>query len=172
MSKFRSTNGKYFTRQLFWEEWTQLGLEFRTTKPLFSLYRDREGVINLGKLYVKHADPSGYKVSQEVFEGDYTLWTVLMGCRWFLAAKEVWDRELDAKLYSEGMEEIRELAKNGMPAQKLAASKFLATKAYRKDNSTQNKGRPKREDIDRAAKDLAASDRDFEEDLKRIRKGN
>lgn len=168
MSRFISSNGKYYTRQLFWEESIQLLIEKRTIKPMFSLYRDREGLINLGKVYVKCADPSGYKVAQELFDGDYTLWTVLMGCRWFVAAKEVWDRELDAKLYSEGMEEIRTLAKDGMPAQKLAAAKFLATKAYRKDNSA-SKGRPSRQDVDRAAKDLAATELDLEADLKRIK---
>ena len=171
MSRFRCSNGKYYTRQLFWDEYIQLELAKRTIEPLFSLYKDKPGLINFGKVYVECADPSGYKVAQKILDGDYTLWTVLTGCRWFISAKEVWDRELDAKLYSEGLEEIRELAKNGMPAQKLAASKFLATKAYRKDNSTSSKGRPKREDIDRAARDLAASDRDLEEDIKRIRKG-
>lgn len=168
MSRFKATNGKYFTRQLFWEEYIMLPIVSRTNKPIFSLFSDKPDCINFGKVYVDLADPSGYKVAQEVLDGDYTLWTVLSGCRWFIAAKELWDRELDAKLYSEGLEEIRELAKNGMPAQKLAASKFLATKAYKRDNSA-SKGRPKREDIDRAAKDLAATDLDLEADLKRIK---
>lgn len=165
---FKSGSGKYYTRQLFWEEFIDLPLEKRTREPLFSLYNDKPGMINFGKVYVRCADPSGYKVAQEVLEGDYTLWTVLMGCRWFVAAKELWDRELDAKLFSEGLEEIRTLAKEGMPAQKLAASKFLATKAYRKDNST-SKGRPTKESVDRAARDMAVADRDLEEDLKRIK---
>jgi hypothetical protein len=167
LSKFRCASGKYYTRQLFWEESIDLPLEKRTIEPFFSLYKDKEGVINFGKVYVRCADPSGYKVAQEILEGDYTLWTVLMGCRWFVAAKEVWDRELDAKLYSEGMEKIRDLAENGMPAQKLSAAKFLANKEYRKDKSTL-KGRPKREEIDKAAKALAEHEQDFENDLKRI----
>lgn len=171
MNKFKCGSGKYYTRQLFWEEHIQLMIENRTIKPLFTLYKDKEGLINVGKAYVRLADPSGYKVAQEVFEGDFTLWTVLMGCRWFVAAKEVWDRELDAKLYSEGMDEIRLLAKEGMPAQKLAAAKFLATKAYKKDNSV-SKGRPRREDIDKAAKELAATDRDLEDDIRRIKGAN
>jgi hypothetical protein len=171
LSKFKASNGKYFTRQLFWEQFIELPLESRTREPLFSLYNDKPGMINFGKTYVRLADPSGYKVAQEVLDGDYTLWTVLTGCRWFIQAKELWDRELDAKLFSEGMDEIRLLAKEGMPAQKLAASKYLANKEYKKDR-TQSKGRPKREEIDRAAKALADSERDLDEDLKRIRGTN
>lgn len=167
-SRFKSSTGKYYTRQLFWEEWIDLPIDKRVIEPLFSLYKDKPGVVNFGRVYVEEADPSGYKVAQRVFEGDFTLWTVLTSCRWFIAAKEIWDKELDAKLYSEGLDEIRALAKEGMPAQKLAASKFLATKAYKKDNSA-SKGRPKREDVDRAARDLAAHDRDIEGDLNRIR---
>jgi hypothetical protein len=169
MPSFRGVSGKYYTRQLFWEEWIELPLEKRVQDPFFSLHKDKPGLINFGRVYVEEADPSGYKVAQRLLDGDFTLWTVLMGCRWFVAAKEIWDRELDARLYSEGMDEIRELAKTGMPAQKLAAAKFLATKAYKKDNST-SKGRPKREDVDKAARELAASERDIEDDLKRIKK--
>jgi hypothetical protein len=168
MSRFRGVSGKYYTRQLFWEEWIELTLEKRVADPMFTLHKDKPGLINFGRVYVEEADPSGYKVAQRLFDGEYNLWTVLMGCRWFVAAKEVWDRELDAKLYSEGMDEIRNLAKEGMPAQKLAAAKFLATKAYKKDSSA-GKGRPRREDIDRAARDLAATEKDLEDDLKRIK---
>lgn len=168
MSRFKGVTNKYFTKQLFWEQYILLATEFRTREPLFTLHKDKEGLINVGKVYVEEGDPSGYKVAQRIFDGDYTLWTVLLGCRWFLAAKEVWDRELDAKLYSEGMDEIRALAKDGLPAQKLAAAKFLATKQYRKDNSS-SKGRPKREDIDKAAKDLALTERELAEDVKRIK---
>lgn len=168
MSKFRAENGQYFTRQLFWEMYIDLPHERRVTEPLFTLYKDKEGLINFGKEYIKTKDPTGYKVAQKLFDGDYTLWTTLQSCRWFIAAKEVWDREIDACLVSEGIDAIREMARDGMPAQKLAAAKFLATKAYRKDNSA-SKGRPKREDVDKAAKDLAVQEKDLHDDLQRIR---
>lgn len=168
MSRFKGRTGKYYTRQLFLEQSVEIGHDYKSCDPLFTLHKDKPGLINFGKVYVELGDPSGYKLAQEILDGDYTLWTILMGCRWFTAAKELWDRELDAKLYSEGMDQIRLLAKEGMPAQKLVAAKFLANKEYRKDKSTQ-KGRPKREDIDRAAKDMAASERDLEDDMNRIR---
>lgn len=167
MSRFRADNGQYFTRQLFWEMSIDLPIDRRVIEPMFTLYKDKPNLINMGKEYVKLRDPTGHKLARKLFDGDYTLWTVLLGCRWFIAAKEVWDRELDAALVSEAIDQIRELAKDGMPAQRLAAAKFLATKAYRKDNSA-GKGRPKREDVDKAARDLAANERDLEEDLKRI----
>jgi biopolymer transport protein ExbB/TolQ len=102
---------------------------------------------------------------------DYKQWTVLMGCRWFVAAKEMWDKEMDAMLQSEALAQIESIMKDGAPAQKLAAAKYLANKEYRKDRSA-SKGRPQRADIDRAARDLAASDRDLQEDLKRITNTN
>lgn len=168
LKSFRSDNGQYFTRQLFWDLWIELPLEKRVIEPLFTLHKDKEGYINFGREYVKTKDPTGYKIAQKLLGGDYTLWTVLLGCRWFAAAKELWDRELDAALASEGMDAIREMARDGMPAQKLAAAKFLAQRLYRKEAGT-TKGRPKKDDIDKAARDLAVNERDLEEDLKRIR---
>jgi hypothetical protein len=167
-SRFRGTSGKYFTRQLFWDEYITLTTEYRVFTPIFSLHKDKEGLINFGKVYVEEGDPTGYQLTQRILDGEYNLWTTLMSCRWFVAAKAIWDRELDAKLVSEGMKEIRTLAKDGLPAQRLAAAKFLATKSYRKDGAA-SKGRPKQDDIDKAAKDLAATERDIIEDLKRIK---
>jgi hypothetical protein len=168
MSRFTTSGGNYYTRQLFWEESITLPIEKRMIKPFFTLYKDRPNTLNFGKAYIKSKDPTGYTVAQELLDGDYTLWTVLMGCRWFLAAKEVWDRELDAALSSEGLKAIREMAEDGMPAQKLAAAKYLANKEYRKDK-TANKGRPKREEVDRAARELAANEKDIQADLDRIK---
>jgi len=98
---------------------------------------------------------------------DYNHWTTLMGCRWFVAAKEIWDREMDAAIKSEAMDEITLLCKEGLPAQRLAAAKYLANAEYKRTLAT--KGRPRQIDIDRAARDMAATDRDIAEDLKRIK---
>jgi hypothetical protein len=153
---------------LFWDLWIELPIERRVIEPLFTLYKDKEGYVNFGREYVKTKDPTGYKVAQKLLGGDYTHWTVLCGCKWFLAAKELWDRELDAALASEAMDEIRVLVREGMPAQKLAAAKFLATQGYRKKD-VNTKGRPAKSDVERAARDLAMQEKDLEEDLKRIR---
>lgn len=170
MTNFRAPNGNYYTRQLFWEEYIDLPIEKRAIEPKFTLYKDKPNLINFGKVYVQLKDPSGYRLAEKLFDGDYTLWTVLLNCRWFQAAKEVWDRELDASLVADGLEAIRDMAVNGMPAQKLAAAKYLANKEYRRDR-TAGKGRPSKDDVAKAARDLAINDRDLQEDFKRIQKG-
>jgi hypothetical protein len=167
-TKFTSSNGRYYTKQLFWEEWVNLTVDQRTAEPLFSLYKDKPGMVNFGKRYVELRDPTGYKISQELL-ASYSHWQTLLSCRWFVTAKALWDKEMDAMLRSEAFQVIQELSETGLPAQRLAAAKYLANQEYRKDH-TASKGRPKREDVDRAAKELAANDRDIAEDLKRIRK--
>ena len=167
MSDFVASNGKMFTRQLFWEEWVDLPIEQRTTDPAFTLYRDKPGLINFGKKYVELRDPTGYAVSQELL-GDYSHWQTLMRCKWFLAAKESWDRELDAALASEAMAKIRTLLADGLPAQQLAAAKYLANREYRKDKAA-TKGRPSNDQIVKEAARQAEYNRELEEDAKRIR---
>src|SRR5687768_13836907 len=120
---FKAGNGKYLTRQLFWEQWITLTHEERVTEPSFSLHKDKPDCINFGKAYVESRDPTGYKVAMELL-GDYNHWTALMSCRWFVAAKEIWDREMDAALTSEAMQKIHQLMTEGLPAQQLAAAKY------------------------------------------------
>lgn len=165
---FKASNGKYYTRQLFVEEFSNLPIDQRSiAAPLFSLHKDKPGLVNFGKAYVDSRDPTGYKVATQLLDS-YNHWQALMTCRWFLAAKELWDKEMDAAIKSEAMQEMMLILKEGLPAQRLAAAKYLAGAEYKKDKSA-SKGRPKREDIDRAAKELAANERDIEDDLKRIK---
>jgi hypothetical protein len=168
MNNFKASNGKYYTRALFWEESIDLSNDARVIPPVFTLYKDKPNLINFGKAYVETRDPTGYKVTQELLNGDYNLWTVLMNCTWFLAAKEMWDRELDAALSSEGMEKIRVMLTDGLPAQQLAAAKYLANKEYRKDK-TATKGRPSSEQVTRQAREQAAIEKELAEDFKRIK---
>lgn len=166
MTQFKAGNGKYFSKQLFWEEWINLPIDQRVINAPYTLHRDQPDRINFGKKYIELRDPTGYKVSQELLDS-YNHWTTLMSCRWFVAAKELWDKEMDAAITSEALDQIGILAKDGMPAQRLAAAKYLANKEYKKDKNA-SKGRPRQVDIDRAARDMAATDRDVLEDLKRI----
>lgn len=162
----KASNGKYYTRQLFWEEWIDMSDAEKIMDPPFTLYKDKPGKINFGKEYVRRDDPTGYRVAVEVL-GDYRLWTTLMKTKWFQSAKKIWDDELEAKLASQGIEKIKELMEHGMPAQQLAAAKYLANREYSRDSKA-SKGRPSNAQVAEAAREEAAVERHLAEDFKRI----
>lgn len=166
MNKFKSSNGRYYTRQLFWEESIEMANSAKAVEPMFTLYTDKEGLINFGKEYVESEDPTGYKVSQKLLDG-YRMWTILMQAKWFQTAKKLWDEELDARLSSKGIEKLQEMLENGKPQQQAAAAKYFADKEFRKDK-TRSKGRPSKAQIaEEVRKEALLSDK-FSEDYKRI----
>ncbi len=168
MNKFLADNNKFFTKQLFWEQWSELPLDRRTVEwPPFCLHRDRENCINFGKEYVKYRDPTGYKVATKLL-GDYQHWIALNACTWFKAAREMWDEELDQILKEEAFRKIRELMVDGQPAQQLAAAKYLANAEHRRE-AKGGKGRPSKEAIEKETRRVAAVERELADDFQRIR---
>jgi uncharacterized protein YoaH (UPF0181 family) len=90
-----------------------------------------------------------------------------MKTKWFPAAKKLWDEELEAKLASKAIDKIQELMEHGLPAQQLAAAKYLANKEYRRDSKA-TKGRPTSAQIAEAAREEAIVDKQLAEDFQRI----
>lgn len=162
---FRNEHNQRYTKQLFYETMRDLPLEERVIEPVFSLYFDREGLVNFGKEYIKDADPSGYTTAIRLL-GDYGHWNHLLKAKWFRDAVETWNEELDAKLYSEGMAKIRELAKSDEKSA-LAAARFLATQGY-KDKTATKRGRPSKIEVQGALKQAREEAEGLEEDGKRI----
>lgn len=165
-SSFIGGNGVFFTRQLFWEQAIELPEGVKSKEPIFTLHKDKPGLINFGKRYVELRDPTGYKISQELLYS-YDHWRSLLNSKWFLVAKELWDQELDALIQSEALDVIRTQAKEGQPAQALAAAKYLANKDYRKDKK--DVGRPLKRMVDAEVKKMADQERDIQDDFSRIR---
>ena len=165
-----SLNKKY-TKQLFYEPWTLLSKDYRTVEhPPFTLYNERKGHISFGRRYIFLADPSGYEITQELLKGDYSHWLELMKCPWFLTAKEQWDKELEAKLYSEGLKVLRMIAQ-GDTAQAMQAAKILVGKDYspNKIRSKPARGRPTTEEVQGALKQETDAQKTLQDDLARIR---
>jgi len=171
-SPFRNQTNQRYTKQLFHDMQQTMTIEDRLIKPMFTLHHDQPGLINFRKVYVALGDPTGYKVSQEYLE-DYSHWELLMKSPWFREAKEVWDRELDAKLSSEGLTAIRAFAdgiEDVPPALQLQASKYLADKQYRKVlKEAPARGRPSKEEVTGELKKAVADTADIASDLARIR---
>lgn len=165
---FRTSMGARRSRALFYELWINLPVADRPEAPVFSLHIDRPGVLNLGRVYVELADPTGYKLSQLYLES-YDHWTFLMRSSWFREAKEIWDVELDAKLASEGLDTIRSFSEGieGVPSSvTLAAAKFLANKDYKAKRT--GAGRPTKAEIAGNLKTETEAAQTFADDAARI----
>ncbi len=166
--------GTYYTAQLFYERYTRMPVEKKVGSPKFTLHRNIDGFINFGARYVALEDPTGYKVTQELLNGEYAHWVTLMEQKWFRDAKAVWDKELDAKLMARGLDSIMQIARGDdeevKPPVRLQAAKFLATRGYVLPEQKSNRGRPTKEEVEGELKREAGIQATLSEDLARIGK--
>jgi len=99
--------------------------------------------------------------------GEFGYWQYLCSVKWFLEAKEDWDKELDAKLKSEGLAKIRQLAEGDDP-KALNAARYLANLEYKK-TGTPKRGRPTKEEIEGNLKQELRNRTEVDEDADRIK---
>lgn len=164
---YRNENNQRYTRQLFYEQWSQLPTENRIVKPAFTLYHTKEGMTNLGREYINDCDPTGYTTAIRIF-GEYSYWKHLLKASWFREAVRVWDEELEAKLYAQGLAKIRDLA-NSDDKGALTAAKYLANKEFKLDRKGPVRGRPSNDEVEGKLAQAAQDVSDLESDAARIR---
>jgi hypothetical protein len=116
--------------------------------------------------YVKDGDMSGYKTSVRLL-GDYGYWKYLLRAGWFRDAVQAWNEELEAKLYSEGMDKIRAIATSDDKGA-LAAARFLANREFKLDKKSNVRGRPSKEEVEGRVNEMAREVSDTESDAVRI----
>ena len=96
------------------------------------------------RVYVDVCDPTDYKAAM-VLIGQWEHWTMLLECKAFMVELEKWRKEVEVKLRSEGVIELRRQAKD---IKGTAAAKWLAEQGVVK-----TKGRvPKNMEDNSAAK--------------------
>lgn len=167
---FKNASNQRYTKQLFYETWSTLVEDYRVFRPPFTLNSDIKGLINFGRRYIQDADPSGYTTAMALL-GDFAHWEYLMKSPWFKAAKAEWDRELEAKLYAEGMQKLREILTEGDDAKALQAAKILIDpKHYSPERKAAvgKRGRPTSEEIEGELKEQARQAHEFAKDAERI----
>ncbi len=164
---YRNENNQRYTRQLFYEQWSQLPMENRVMEPAFTLYHNKEGYKNLGREYVNDCDPTGYTTALRIF-GEYSYWKYLLKASWFREAVRTWDEELEAKLYAQGLAKIRDLV-NSDDKGALTAAKFLANKEFKLDRKGSVRGRPSTEEVEGRLAQVAQDTSDLASDAARIR---
>ncbi len=164
---YRNESNQRYSKQLFHDQWIQLPIESRVIEPVFTLFYPKDGLICLRTEYVNDADPSGYTTAVRLFH-DYGYWKHLLKAGWFRDAVRIWDEELEAKLYAEGLAKIRELA-NSEDKGALTAAKYLANREFKASTQGPKRGRPSSEEVEGRLNQEAEAKSDLENDAARIR---
>lgn len=102
------------------------------------------------RVYVECADPTDYAACQRLL-GSWDHWQLLLECKGFMEHLQRWRDEVDAKLRSEAIAELKHQSKG---AKGTMAAKWLAERGA----VPMKRGRPRKEEqptaeVDRAKKD-------------------
>lgn len=157
---YRNKNNVLLLRGLFLETSSNPDTVIYTLKD-----HDHRGYPSLKRLYLETADPTEYTFAITHLES-WPHWKMLTEASWFEPTIAIWREELELKLRAEALSTIIKTAK-GDTRDALQASKYIADKGYDKEKST--KGRPSKEQIARAAFDLAEDHTQVEQDFERLK---
>lgn len=160
--EYKDPVGRYFTEGLFWE--TSRNRE--KYPPVFTLKdKEHQGCPSLKEQYMLAEDPTEYFFATTVL-GSVEHWEQLCRCTWFKPHVTQWRKELDALLRAKAVEIAKQImTTDERGSTRLSAAKFIVERAWEQKGA---KGRPKKADVERAAKELAESNLVLEEDWTRI----
>ena len=148
--ELKDAQGRYKTQSLFVET-LDYRVEANGYSPVFTLKANdlEDGTPSLKRMYLEFMDPSEFLFAEAVF-GTFEHWQKLTECAWFQPHLEQWRKELDLKLMSVGVAELRKQAKNG----NVQAAKALMDKKWK---DTKPVGRPKKaKTVDTGEEDVTA----------------
>lgn len=118
------------------------------------------------KVFLECEDLTEYEPALKLV-GDWREWERLKrDSQPFRIAVQEWRAELQRKLQSAARRKMLDLAKNGSESAKLQATKWLA--AHAEGKSPSKRGRPKKADIEAAAREQAADSQRTKDELERI----
>jgi hypothetical protein len=115
------------------------------------------------RLFVEFGEPTGYQFAINVL-GSYSTFRALEQGRHTKKLVAEWIEELEVKLHSEQIQHLRALSE-GEGNTAYQAAKLLVTQEYKEKDK---KGRPKKEDIAKAAKKELDLTNDIGDDFKRL----
>lgn len=156
----KDCQGKWRTYSLFVEH-KQPGF-----KPMFTLQDERcQDVHSLKELYISydHAPNNEYDFAI-LHIGSYVQWQRLL-ISVLKNRIEEWRAELDARLKSEGIQQLIVMSVHGTDSQRIQASKFLANGDY-----SPKRGRPSKLERERALQEQNGIDTETRNDAERILK--
>lgn len=159
-TKYVNAMGNRYTKAIFFE----MTLADKGT-VLFTLKdRDHQGYPSLYRLYMDFDDLTEYEFAMEYLEG-WEHWKLLCECSWFKPFVNRWREELHLSHAASALRQVKRIAatnENGS----MAANKYLLEKGWQKNIDPV--GRPSKEAIKRKAKEMILTEKEVDEDHKRI----
>lgn len=145
-SEFRTSNRKRLLRGIFYETTTS-----DKSTVLYTLKdEDHLGFPSLSRLYLETEDPTEYEFARLYLES-WDHWQELCECSWFKDYVSRWRKELEVKIRSKALRAIKsEATNNGKNS--FAANKLLLEGGWL-PKDTPKRGRPTKDEIQKAAND-------------------
>jgi hypothetical protein len=162
-SKFRTTSNTRYLKGLFYEQ----TLSDKSSVVYTLKDWDHLGYPSLYRLFMELEDLTEYEFSNKYLDG-WEHWDMLCRCEWFKPYVERWRKELSLKIQGEALKALRAEASSSS-RNAFAANKFLVDRGWvDKTEKTNNRGRPSKEEIKKAADEIAFHERRIEDDFTRL----
>lgn len=157
-TKFRTSSGKLRTRGLFIE------VSPDPSNAMYSLGRadHPDGYPSLFLLYISEKDITEYRFAVKYFDS-YAHWEAICEAPWFAPHIRAWRAELSALLKSEAFRRIVEAAESTR-SESLRANEYILERKWEKAP----KGRPSKEQVEKAATQIATEDARIKKDMERL----
>ena len=156
--RFKNASGQHYLNGMFYE--TTMADKSSVIYTLKD--EDYLGYPSLRKLYLESYDPTEYRFALMNLDS-WAHWEKLLECSWFQEYISRWRRELSIKIRSEAL--ARLLSKADLEGRdQFQINKYLLDSGWKESKA----GRPKKEDIRRAAHEIAFSEKQVQEDYDRI----
>lgn len=167
--KFRnSSNGRYL-KGLFYETTPSDKSSVSYTLKDWDHTVDDVVYPSLYRLYLSKEDLTEYEFANEYLDG-WEHWEMLTNCSWFKPYVDRWRKELSLKIKARALNRLKAEASSSSKNAFLA-NKYLVEKGWvEKENSSHGRGRPSKDEVKAAAKEIAITDRRIEDDFARLQK--
>jgi hypothetical protein len=133
--------------------------------------QDHEGYPSLYRLYMETNDPTEWRFAQEHLDG-WEHWEMLCETTWFKPYAQRWRKELELRMKSQAlariMSESKTASKESFQANKYLLEKGWEPKEGQHQSNRPGRGRPSKDEINKAAKEIAHNQSRLEEDFQRL----
>lgn len=158
-SKFKNASNARLLRALFYEE-----TDSDKSTVVYTLKdEDHQGYPSLYRLYLEMEDLLEYEFANTYLDG-WSHWEMLTQCSWFKPYVTRWRKELELKIRSKALRNLREDAKSESRTAN-SSNRYLLERGWQEKAT---KGRPSKEDVKRAAREQADAQKTLESDFLRL----